>query len=309
MSDSACAIGLDVGGTKIAGGLVAFPSGALLTKCLIATEPHRGGEAVLADALQLTQQLSAEAREMNRPLLGVGVGVCELVDLQGQVTSGHTVAWQALPVQAQFSGLAPAIVESDVRAHALAEATFGAGQTYRQFVFVTIGTGISACLVQDGKPYAGARGNALILASSPLTTTCTHCGTVLHPILEEFASGSAIVARYNAQAHQSVTRAEDVLAAINAGDARALEIVRSAGNAAGVSLGWLVNVLDPEALIIGGGLGSAPGVFWECLVESTRAHIWAEASRTLPIRPAALGPDAGMIGAATRLAQRFSIPA
>jgi glucokinase len=307
MSDTHCAIGLDVGGTKIAGGVVTFPSGQLLMKAMQPTAPQRGGVAVLTEALDLTQWLLTEARRVNLTPMGVGVGLCELVDLDGRVTSGHTVAWQGLPVQARFASLAPARIESDVRAHALAEAAFGAGQGYRQFVFVTIGTGISCCWVQDGRPHAGAQGNALILASSPLTTTCSHCGIVLHPILEEFASGPAIVARYNAQTTRTMTRAEEVLAAIETGDAIALDVVRSAGEAVGVSVGWLVNVLDPEAVIVGGGLGSAPGVFWESLVGSARAHIWSDESRAVPIVPAALGPDAGMIGAATALARQLNL--
>src|SRR5206468_8561396 len=103
--------------------------------------------------------------------------------------------WQGVPVRESFARLAPALVEADVRAAALAEALFGAGQPFRLFVYVTVGTGISCCLVQDGRPYAGGHGNALIFASSPLTTTCTQCGTILKPVLEEFASGPAPVRR------------------------------------------------------------------------------------------------------------------
>jgi glucokinase len=304
MGDTQCAIGLDVGGTKIAAGLVAFPSGQLLFKHTIPTEPERGGEIVLADALGLANQLSAQAHVLNLGVLGIGVGVCELVDLKGQITSSHILAWQDIPVQGHFEQLAPTIIESDVRAHALAEATYGVGQTYRQFVFITVGTGISCCWVQDGKPHAGAHGNALILASSSLTTTCTTCGTVSQPILEEFASGPALVARYNAQTGKQTSRAEEVIAASKSGDLIALKIVQSAGISLGTSVGWLVNILDPEAVIVGGGLGSAPGVFWESFVESTRAHIWAESSRDLPILPVTLGPYAGVTGAAIAVAQQ-----
>ena len=106
---------------------------------------------------------------MNVELLGIGVGVPELVDPVGNISSAHTLAWQGDGVRAAFSSLAPAVVESDVRAGALAEAMFGAGRGYRLFVYVTVGTGISSTLVQDGRPFAGARGNALILASSPFT--------------------------------------------------------------------------------------------------------------------------------------------
>ena len=94
------------------------------------------------------------------------------------------------------------------------------------------------------------------------------------------------------------TRAEDVLSAATAGDEAALSAIRTAAGALGVSIGWLVNVLDPAAIVVGGGLGSAPGPYWDQMVASAREHIWSEASRSVPIVPAALGPAAGLIGAA-----------
>ena len=191
------AIGLDVGGTKIAGGVVAIDSGQVLARRRIPTHAGRGGEAVLADAIALAEGLCADAERLGVGVYAIGVGVPELVDLAGAITSGHAIAWRGMPVRERFSRFGPSVVESDVRAHALAEARFGAGRAFRLFVFVTVGTGISCCLVQDGVPYAGAQGNALILASSPLTTTCTTCGALLRPVLEDFASGPALVTRYN----------------------------------------------------------------------------------------------------------------
>ncbi|HET9223737.1 MAG TPA: ROK family protein [Roseiflexaceae bacterium] len=292
-----CAIGLDIGGTKIAGGVVALDSGLVLARRAMPTRPGRGGEAVLADALALAESLRTDAGRLAVDVRGIGVGVPELVDLAGNITSGHAIAWHGAPVQDRFRHLGPAIVEADVRAHALAEARYGAGRPFQLFAFVTVGTGISCCLVLDGKPYAGARGNALILASSPLTTTCTACGTTLRPVLEEFASGPALAARFGAE------RGEDVLAAAAAGDQAALAVVESAGAALGVSVAWLVNVLDPQAIVVGGGLGLAGGRYWDSFVAATREHIWAESSRDLPILMAALGRDAGLIGAAAAVMQ------
>ncbi|MBX9625917.1 MAG: ROK family protein, partial [Gemmataceae bacterium] len=93
-------------------------------------------------------------------------------------------------------------------------------------------------------------------------------------------------------------RAEDVLAAAAAGDLEAVRVVREAGEAVGAAVGWLVNVLDPEAVAVGGGLGLAGGPYWDALVDSTRRHVWAEAARGLPVVPAGLGADAGLVGAA-----------
>ncbi|HXF64026.1 MAG TPA: ROK family protein, partial [Caldilineaceae bacterium] len=205
--------------------------------------------------------------------------------------------WRALPVQQRFSEIAPAVVESDVRASALAEARYGAGQRFSLFAYITVGTGISSALVQEGRPFAGARGNALVLATMPLTTRCDRCGALLNPVLEEIASGPALVAAYNRQGG-SARRAEEVLAAARSGDPLANEVVAFAGESLGNSVAFLVNVLDPEAVVVGGGLGMAGGLYWERMVAATRAHIYADATRALPILRAALGVDAGLVGAA-----------
>jgi glucokinase len=88
------------------------------------------------------------------------------------------------------------------------------------------------------------------------------------------------------------------LAAVVAGDKDAIQVVRSASEGVGATLGLLVNVLDPEAIVVGGGLGTAGGMYWESLIRSTREHIWSKTHRQLPIVKAKYGGDAGFVGAA-----------
>lgn len=293
-----CAIGIDVGGTKIAGAVVRFPSGELAHRRTLATASERGGQPVLTDVLALARDLVTAARADGLRVAGIGLGLCELVDLAGNVTSEFTVKWLGTPVQARLSAVAPAIVESDVRAHARAEAALGAGRDYRDFVFISAGTGISSCLVIGGMPYPGARGNALVCATSPLTLAMDD-GARVSQVLEEFASGPAIAQRFGA------ARAEVVFAAAARGDARATQVLTTAGAALGNTAAFLANVLDPEAIIIGGGLGSADGPYWDAFVATTREHIWSPETRTLPIVHAALGNDAGIIGAAATAWAKF----
>jgi glucokinase len=296
------AIGLDVGGTKLAAGLVAMPSGQVLARRVIPTGARRGGEAVLQDAMALAETLGGESPAA---VGAIGIAVAELVDPAGRVTSAHTIAWKGVPIQDHFAAIAPSLVESDVRAAALAEARFGAGRGRKLFVYVTVGTGISSCLVQDGEPFAGARGGALVVGSAPLTSVCPDCGATADIVLEEVASGPALVARYRQKVGRPVMRGEEVIAAAEAGEPAAVEVVRGAGAALGNSVAILVNVLDPEAVVVGGGLGQAAGLYWRSFVESTRRHIWAEAARDLPILPGQLGGDAGFIGAAARAWRRL----
>ena len=291
-------IGLDVGGTKIAGGLVDSSDGRVITRTRIPTMPERGGDAILDDAVALAETLRDEAVTRGGSVRAVGIGIAELVDAEGAVTSFHTIGWRGLPVKERFAAVAPATVESDVRAAALAEARYGAGREFPIFAYVTIGTGISCCLVQGGVPYAGARGAALVLASAPLSIPCAHCGKTTDLVLEEYAAGPALAARYARLSGRPIGRAEDVFSAATAGDADAVEILRSAGAALGSAVGWLVNVLDPLAVVVGGGLGLAGGGYWDALVSATRAHVWHDAARGLPILTAALRADAGVVGAA-----------
>lgn len=290
-TDDMWAVGLDVGGTKIAGGLVRFPAGEVTARRRIPTRAGRVANQILDDAVEMARELAAGVPPGGR-FCGIGLGVPELVDLDGRITSAATIDWREIPLGERFAAVGPVWVEADVRAAALAEARFGAGRAYRLFAYVSVGTGISHTLVQDGRPYAGARGNALILSSGPTSVRCPACGSWSRTVLELIASGPALAAAFN------VNRAEDVLAAADSGDPAAIQIVRDAAEALGSGIGFLVNVLDPEAVVIGGGLGLAGGIYREALHDSIRRHTWSDVTRDLPIVPAALGADAGQIGAA-----------
>jgi glucokinase len=294
-------IGIDLGGTKIAGGLVSFPSGTIIAKEIVPTLPARGGEAVLADTLAVARRLQNQAASLGASVQGIGIGIAELVNLHGDITSDYLIKLRNLPAKATISQIAPTRFESDARAPALAEALFGAGRNFKNFVYLTVGTGISYCLVVDAQPYAGANGHAIMVASGALTSECQKCGSVQDQVLEEFAAGPSLVARYNQQADASVSSGQEVTAAAAVGDRVAEQVVRSAGKALGNSIGFLINVLDPQAIVVGGGLGLSGGLYWDTFMESTRRHIWSEVSRDLPIIKAELGSDAGLIGAAAMI--------
>jgi len=292
------AIGIDVGGTKIAAGLVSFPEGRIRAQKVIPTEASRKGEAILNDVLRLAEEFAHGAKAEGLHVEAIGLGLCELVDPTGRILSANCIRWQDLPVADRLAHIAPAVIEADVRAAALAEALFGAGRPFRIFLYVTVGTGISSCLIIDRQPFLGARGATGTMASSPMSVLCGNCGHLTRRTLEEIASGPALVARLNARRAGSAISGLDVLAEAASGAADALEVVQSAGEQIGSTVGLLVNVLDPEAVILGGGLGLSEGIFGETLIASTRRHVWFELHRDVPILRAATGHAAGLIGAA-----------
>ena len=251
------AVGIDIGGTKIAVGVV-NADGRLLRSTRMATDGAtlRGISAAVAEV--------AGGIDVG----GVGVGICELVDPHGRIRSHVSVAWTETELEA---ALGPVALEADVFAAALAEARFGAGRPFSSFLYVTVGTGISHCLVIDGEPNRGAHGCAQLIGSAALRFVCPHCGQSARLVLEDVASGAAL-ARTAATAEESA----EVL---------------------GSYIALLVNVLDPEAVVVGGGLGSAGGAYWDALVRGVRGHVWAEYVRDLPLAQAGLGADSGVIGA------------
>jgi glucokinase len=259
-------VGIDAGGTKLAVAIVDPADGRLLSLNEVPTNRHRGGQAVLGDCVDLVREAMA-----GHTVAAIGIGVPELVSLQGDIESAANWDWRDGSWRSALASVAPVYVESDVRAAALAEARLGAGRGLSSFLYFTIGTGVSHTFVIGGSPWAGARGHAIVSGAPPV---------------EGLASGPALAAR------AGKSRAEDVLAA--AGDE---PVVEAAGVALGLELARLVNALDPEAVVIGGGLGLAEG-FMERFVARMRTEIYADATRGLPVLPGALGVRAGVIGAA-----------
>jgi glucokinase len=286
------AIGVDVGGTKTALGLLDAGTRTLLARTVIPTGRERGGEAVLADIEQHVRALHAQARALGRRVAGIGVVVPENVNLAGQITSNAVIpGWHRLPVAATLGQIAPTVIDADVRAAAQAEATLGAGRDYGYHAFLTIGTGISYCAVAGGRPFAGAHGGALHLGTSVLAVLPD--GTEL--TLERQASGGALAQRY-ADLGGAATRTEEVLAAAAAGDAVAAAVLDAGARALGLGLALLLNMLDPEAVVTGGGLGSADTEYWTAACRYARQY-GHEHTKSIPIVRGRLGADAGVIGA------------
>ena len=278
-------VGLDVGGTKVAAGLIT-PDGTILCR---RERPNPGRDPGLAVTREVAASLTATAAERGLPVTGLGVGFPEYVDITGQLTSRLVLDWDVQPA-VLLAGLAGHItVESDVRCGAIAEARLCSGRRLSSFVYVSIGTGISYCHVLDGEPVRGARGEAIALGELPAPE-----GT-----LEQFASGEAIRARYAAAVPASArgpSSAREVLAAADRGDPLAADVVRTAAAAIAAALGWLTCLLDPAAVILGGGLGHAGGLWGHVLSDYSEQAVATRPSPP-PVLRGALGPDAGLIGA------------
>lgn len=261
------AVGIDVGGTKIAAGLVDCGRGIVLRELRLPTDAaSRSATAILLDCVDLAAQLAADVQ------VPVGVGICELVSAEGAITSAVTLDWRDLDVAGAFGRrLGTVTVESDVRAGALAESRVGAGAGHDPLVYIAVGTGISFALVESGRVYRGARGNAIVLGA---------------PAVEGVASGRALARMAREPS------AQEVLA-----DPRHRPLVEGAARALGVAIAGVVNALDPAVVVIGGGLGLVED-YRELAVAAMRPLIDSASTRDVPVLPASLGAQAGIVGAA-----------
>jgi glucokinase len=293
----AYAVGVDVGGTKTRACLVRIADGTALVEKTRATPCVEGGAAVLDLVVAMAAETQREAGELTRGACPVGVCLPELVSNEGEPGSAWNFEWRGLDFRTPLSAFGPVYVESDVRAAAFAEGWIGAGSKVGIFVYVTLSTGMSHTLVIQGKPYGGARGFAIHFAGSELVAwTGPNKDIELRQHVEVFASGKGMGERYSALTGKPGATARDLFDAAKS-DTRASKLLENSLLSIASYMGQLINILDPEILVIGGGVGSNPEIN-KRIGELTRPFIFADLARDLPIVPAALGDNACAIGVA-----------
>lgn len=278
-------LGIDVGATKIAAALVDPTHGTVLSEETIPTPLVAEPAEVLEACVALAERLTSSGR-----VSAVGIGLCELVSPAGEIRSAVSLDWRYLDVKGAFAPFGPVTIESDVRAAALAEAQHGAGRDLGSFLYVNAGSGVSSCLVLDGVPYSGAHGAAILIGCAPLNA-------------EEAAGGRGIAQQYGAPS------AKDVAAAADSGDRRAVEVLEAGGSALGAAIGFAVNIIDPDAVVLGGALALNAARYRTALERSLRSSIWSDDARDLVLVDAQLAGRAGVVGAATVAAQRALVEA
>ncbi len=288
------AIGVDVGGTKIAAAAVDVRSGDVLVRNEIPTGREEGGARVLERLHGLVSDTHDWLSGRNILSLGVGIGIPELINNAGEIKSSWNFDWDQRDVKGRLAEFGAVILESDARTAALAESLFGHGNDHSSFVFITIGTGLSFAFSRDGQIHRGANGYAIHFGSSDMMMVCGACGEQGAFNLEAFASGRGLSETFRRRTKQTVNTQDLV-------DARPSDATRllldQASTALASYIGQLVNILDPHAVVIGGGLGLAP-VFFKELERKSRAYIWAEDCRSIPIVKSANPKDSATIGAA-----------
>jgi glucokinase len=298
-------LAIDVGGTKVAAGLVE-PGGRLASWAQ--TETPRGLEAEqLWRTLEvLCERLLAEARVDPRTgLAGVGCGCGGPMEWPAGVVSPLNIpAWRSFPLRGRLQERFPAIpvrLHNDAVCMAVGEHWRGAGRGRRTMLGIVVSTGVGGGLVLDGRLINGATGNAGHIGHVVVDPGGPGCVCGGRGCLEAIARGPALAAWAQGKGWrpgQSPVTAKDLADDAAQGHPVGIAALRRAGGALGIAIASATHLCDLEVVAIGGGLAQAGPLLFDPLEEALRTHAGLDYARNVPVVAAALGQSAGLIGAA-----------
>lgn len=261
------AIGVDIGGTKIAFALVS-EQGEVLARHHAPTQARDGFEAVIGRIVQGVNELRPLAPN---PILGVGVGCPGFIDAhKGMVIQAVNLYWQNAPLRSALEaglGDLSVTIENDLRTLALGEQVFGAARGYNDFVHIAMGTGLGVAALVNGQFVRGAAFAAVELGHHPITGNGRACGCGMLGCLETVLSGNGLISMWNAYhsayheqsplARQAVATTHDIITAMHEGDPLAEKMRQEIITWLVQVLAWCNAILNPSLFVMGGGMGRA----------------------------------------------------
>lgn len=303
-------IGIDVGGTFIKAAAITA-SGDMIAKAEWPTEAAQGTDAVIDRIASIANAAAEQAGWNWQEVSGVGIGLPAFIDFEnGIVEEAINLGWKNVAIKRELEQRLGIQVEfdNDANAAALGEAWVGGGRGRKHVLAVTLGTGVGGGVIINGQIYRGANGMAgeighiLIQETNGDKCNCGHYGC-----LETISSATAILraAKRRIAAGEATTMntvdeltTRDVFEHAQSGDRVASEVIDYAVNRLGFALAMLANALNPEAIVIGGGPSQAGEVLYKPLNQYFIKYALKRVAEAAEIRPAELGNDAGVLGAA-----------
>ena len=303
-------LGIDIGGTKLAAGLVSRDGQLLSYRRELTPPPHEAqAESLLAQVVGLARLAIGEV-ETEPVEVGVGCGG-PMRWPEGIVSPLHIPAWRNFPLKDRIEEALrlPVVVDNDANALALGEALFGAGRGATSLLGMVVSTGVGGGIVSDGRIFHGATGNAghighVIVAQEGAVCDCGAVGCLV-----AYASGSGIARRARlvlldgqpstlAALDPSELTAQEVATAAAQGDPLSVRLMTEAGEALGRAIASTANLFDLDRVVIGGSVTLAGELLFGPLRQEYRRRARLDFTRDLSIVPASLGPQSGVIGAA-----------
>lgn len=298
-------IGIDMGGTNVRLALVSS-DGTVINSMRNKTSAQEGKDAIISRLSSASSELVAEGRDLGN-VVGVGIGAPGLIENGVVRCSPNLPGWKEVPLQKLLEEALslPVVLENDANAVAYGEKSFGAGKGFASLICITLGTGVGGGVILDGKIWRGAFGMAgeighMVVEPEGLKCSCGNRGC-----LETYASATAIVRAANeavskgdASWDRDNLTAEVLEASARRGDKAAAALFSSAGRYLGIGIASLLHILNPELVIIGGGVSKAWDLFYPSMTEEIYKRCFREIVERTKILPATLGDSAGILGAA-----------
>ena len=317
------ALGIDFGGTKLLAAVVDIDSGKVVATSKKRTSAADGPKEVLQRITDVADGALKEARLKPSQIEGIGVGIAGQVDPDSGVLLGTPNLSQSvvnLPIAKYLTERykVPCALRNDVQIAAVGEQAFGAGRGYTSFLCVFVGTGVGGALVIDGRLQRGATGSAGEIGHLVVDAGGRLCGCGGHGHLEAYASRTAITASIvgdlkrgrpsilrklapdlESPGEEAAALRSGVLAqAVAASDELVTETIRQAGWYLGLGIASVVNLVNPQRVIMGGGVIEAVDLLFEVAAADALREALPAAASQLQIVKAGLGDDAGVVGAA-----------
>ncbi|HEY9857549.1 MAG TPA: ROK family protein [Stenomitos sp.] len=304
-------VGIDLGGTKIASALLDTDL-SIVKSDTVRTESGAGPEAVVEQMAQSVERLVGDLGK--EAILGVGVASAGLIEPgTGNVLYSPNLNWRDVPLRSMLRDRlgVEVYVDNDVNMAALGELHFGAGQGARHMVCVFVGTGIGSGIVIDGHLYEGANGFAGEVGHTTIEWDGPPCPSGNPGCWESYASGTAMARRARealergessilrdlVEGDLAKVRVETIAEADLKGDSLAHRILEETGEYLGAGLSNLVNTLNPELIIMGGGVIRGVPQLFDLAETSMRRRALTDAAAVVRMAKARFGREAGVIGA------------
>ena len=306
MEHSGPALAIDIGGTKLAAGLVE-PGGRVLTWAHVPTPTGLDAEQLWRTLTALISQVLERADVTAAELAGCGSGCGGPMEWPaGLVSPLNIPAWRRFPLRvrlAEWLGDIPVRVHNDAICMVAGEHWRGAGRGRRNVLGIVVSTGVGGGLVLDGRLVQGASGNAGHVGHIVVDPdTGPECGCGGHGCVEAIARGPALVRWAQAEGwrpEQKDATAKELADDAALGHPAATAAMRRAGRALGVAIASATCLCDLEVVSVGGGLSQAGTLLFDPLEEALRAHARLGFARAVSVVPAGLGQNAGLVGAAS----------
>ena len=287
-------IGVDVGGTKLLGGLITR-DGAVANRREVPT-PTASEESLLAGLDELVGSL------LDDEVQALGFGLPSTIDQRtGQAVQSVNIPLAGVPFRDRFATRfsRPVGIDNDANAAAIAEWQVGAGRGTRHMIMLTLGTGVGGGLILDGRPYRGSVGAAAELGHIVVEFDGLRCQGLCtgRGHIETYATGVA-ASRDAAEALGAGADSRVLIQRAQADDRAALDVLDAIARRLGATMGSLVNIFNPEAIVVGGGWGEAADDYLLVTArEVMRREALSPGRELVRVLPAELGPDAGLVGA------------